>query len=56
MAITPRDAGKLLAHGKKYTKQHISAMRKMMREGKTFAQAHSATMKMKIPHLKKKKM
>ena len=53
MAITKSDLGKLVAHAKKYHSKHITAMRKMLNQGKTFAQAHAGAMKMKIPHLKR---
>ena len=54
MAITSRDASKLVAHTKKYHRKHITAMKKLMDQGKTFAQAHAAVMKMNVPHLKRK--
>ena len=53
MAITSRDLAKLVAHAKKYHRKHITAMKKLMNQGKTFAQAHSAVMKMNLPHLKR---
>jgi len=54
MAITSGDLAKLAAHTKKYHRKHITAMRKLMNAGKTFAQAHAAVMKMtNVPHLKR---
>ncbi len=39
------NADKLREHAKHHTKNHIDMMKKLMREGKTFSQAHNITMK-----------
>tara|TARA_Y100001938_G_scaffold150509_1_gene241768 strand:+ start:764 stop:958 length:195 start_codon:yes stop_codon:yes gene_type:complete len=39
------DEEKLKEHSKHHTKKHIEMMKKLMKEGKTFTQAHNITMK-----------
>ena len=38
-------AEKLREHAKHHSKKHIEMMKKLMKEGKTFSQAHNITMK-----------
>ena len=44
-ALTKRQQTALKRHSVHHTAKHMSEMRKMMRSGKTFTQAHRATMK-----------
>jgi len=43
--LTKRQEDTLKRHSKHHTAKHMSAMRKDMRAGKTFTQAHKAAMK-----------
>ena len=43
--LTKRQKDALKRHSKHHTKKHMSAMRKAMRNGKTFTQAHRAAMR-----------
>ena len=36
---------KLKAHGRQHTKKHMDEMRKLIRGGKTFTQAHNIVLK-----------
>tara|TARA_R100001463_G_scaffold142_3_gene731 strand:+ start:422 stop:571 length:150 start_codon:yes stop_codon:yes gene_type:complete len=45
MKLTKRQEATLSRHAKHHTKKHMSEMRKMMRGGKTFTQAHKDAMK-----------
>jgi len=45
--ITKRQQDKLKEHSKHHTSAHMTAMRKDMRNGKTFTAAHIAAKKMK---------
>ena len=44
-ALTTRQNNALKRHSVHHTQKHMSAMRKMMRAGKTFTQAHKQAMK-----------
>ena len=43
--LTKSQTDKLKRHSAHHTKKHMSMMRKMMREGKSFSQAHSTAMR-----------
>ena len=43
--LTQRQKDTLKKHSKHHTAKHMTEMRKMMRAGKTFTQAHRAAMK-----------
>mgnify|MGYP003301525149 CR=1 FL=1 len=44
-ALTDRQKAALKPHAKHHTAKHMTAMRKAMRKGKTFTQAHKLAMK-----------
>jgi hypothetical protein len=44
-ALTKRQQATLKKHSVHHTKKHMTEMRKLMRAGKTFTQAHKAAMK-----------
>lgn len=44
-ALTKRQNDALARHSKHHTKKHMSDMRKEMRAGKTFTEAHTSVMK-----------
>jgi len=43
--ITKREQSALKAHSKHHTKKHMQFMRKLIKEGDTFTQAHNKAMK-----------
>ena len=45
MALTKRQKTTLAKHKKHHTAKHMTTMRKAMRNGKTFTQAHRAAMR-----------
>ena len=45
MKLTTRQKKKLREHSVHHTAKHMTAMRKAMRKGKTFTQAHKLAMK-----------
>ena len=45
MALTKRQKTTLAKHKKHHTKKHMQTMRKAMRKGKSFTQAHKLAMK-----------
>lgn len=45
MALTVRQKQTLARHKEHHTAKHMTEMRKLMREGKTFSQAHKSAMK-----------
>ena len=44
-SLTKRQQATLKKHSVHYTKKHMTEMRKLMRAGKTFTQAHRAATK-----------
>ena len=44
-SLTKRQIATLKRHSRHHTRKHMSAMRKAMRNGKTFTQAHRAAMR-----------
>ena len=44
-ALTKRQQATLKKHSVHHTKKHMNEMRKLMRSGKTFTQAHKAATK-----------
>ena len=44
-SLTKRQQSALRRHARHYTKKHMTAMRKAMRSGKTFTQAHKMAMR-----------
>ena len=45
MALTKRQKSTLKKHKKHHTAKHMTTMRKTMRKGKSFTQAHKLAMK-----------
>ena len=45
MALTVRQKKALARHKEHHTAKHMTEMRKLMREGKTFTQSHKSAMK-----------
>jgi len=45
MALTVRQKKALARHKEHHTAKHMTEMRKLMRDGKTFAQSHKSAMK-----------
>tara|TARA_R100000426_G_scaffold45525_1_gene34373 strand:- start:575 stop:733 length:159 start_codon:yes stop_codon:yes gene_type:complete len=43
--MTPEDKNKLKIHSKSHSKKHMAIMNAMMRDGKSFNQAHRAALK-----------
>tara|TARA_Y100001972_G_C7528624_1_gene266439 strand:+ start:233 stop:391 length:159 start_codon:yes stop_codon:yes gene_type:complete len=43
--LTPRQEAAMKRHAKHHTSKHMTMMRKLMRGGKTFTEAHKATQK-----------
>tara|TARA_R100001463_G_scaffold114345_1_gene169576 strand:+ start:313 stop:471 length:159 start_codon:yes stop_codon:yes gene_type:complete len=43
--LTQRQKDTLARHSKHHTKKHMSEMKKIMKQGKTFGEAHKRTMK-----------
>ena len=43
--LTKRQEQALAAHAKHHTTKHMQEMRKLMRQGRTFKEAHTLTMK-----------
>tara|TARA_R100000231_G_C5285240_1_gene152890 strand:+ start:221 stop:403 length:183 start_codon:yes stop_codon:yes gene_type:complete len=43
--LTKRQKDALKKHSKHHSSKHMASMRKMMRKGKTFTQAHKSAMK-----------
>ena len=43
--LTKRQEDTLTRHSEHHTKKHMTMMRKLMKEGKTFKEAHNMTMK-----------
>ncbi len=44
-SLTKRQLATLKRHSRHHTRKHMSAMRKAMRNGKTFTQAHRTAMR-----------
>jgi hypothetical protein len=45
MALTVRQKKALARHKEHHTAKHMTEMRKLMRDGKTFTQSHNSAMK-----------
>jgi len=45
MALTVRQKKALARHKEHHTAKHMTEMRKLMRDGKTFTQSHKSAMK-----------
>ena len=43
--ITKRQQSTLLKHSKHHTKKHMALMRRLMRQGRSFTQAHKTAQK-----------
>ena len=43
--MTPEDKNKLKIHSKSHSKKHMAFMRRLMRQGRSFTQAHKAAQK-----------